>query len=420
VAQLTNSSESTASAAGDRSGPAKNLRILDLGNFLGGPFCSTLLAEMGAEVVKVEHPTKSDGLRHIGARTASVNGQSMFWAQEGRNKSFITCNLSTPAGQAIILDLVKSGFDVVLENYVPGTIERWNLSYETLAAANERVILARVSGYGQTGPRSAMPGYAPIAQGLGGLTYLCGEPGGEPLTPGSSALVDYVAGMFSAVGVLAAIEERNHSGRGQVIDVSLYESLLRVMDSLTAEYGFSGKVREAAGRFTPIVAPNGQFKTADGKWITLACGTDDQFKKFCISTGHADMIERPEFSSFALRQANAPLVNRLVENEITSTFNRDDLLKICDENRVPAAPVNSIADIYADPHVIARGSIMTAYSEEWGQVSMPVSVPRFSRTPGNIRSLGAMESGRDNEAVLGGLLGMSAQQLKELQSEGVI
>ncbi len=247
-----------------------------------------------------------------------------------------------------------------------------------------------------------------------------GEPGGEPLTPGSSALVDYVAGMFSAIGVLAAIEERSHSGRGQVIDVSLYESLLRVMDSLTAEFGFSGKVREAAGRFTPIVAPNGQFKTADGKWITLACGTDDQFRKFCQVTGRSDLIERPEFSSFALRQANAPMVNRLVENEITSSFNRDDLLKLCDENRIPAAPVNSIADIFADPHVIARGSIISALSEEWGKVSMPVSVPRFSRTPGDIRSLGAMQSGRDNEYVLGGLLGMSSDQLEELQSEGVI
>lgn len=317
------------------------------------------------------------------------------------------------------MQIVDRGWDIVVENFVPGTLERWGLGYEDLQERNEATILARISGYGQTGPKSSEPGYARIAHAYGGLTYLCGEVGGPPLTPGSTSLADYMAGTFAALGVLAAVEERNHSGLGQVIDVSLFEVTLRLMDSLTVDYSKTGHVRGRSGRFTPLTAPHGQFPTADERWVALACNTDQQFTAFCTAVGRPDLSVDKRYSTTEARLANALDLNTTVET-ITQQIDRERLLEICTAHGVPIGPVNSIGDIFEDDHVRERGSLVTVQDAEWGSLTMPAQVPRFSRTEGVLSSLGAHASGRDNQEVFSTVLGLTEDELDNFQQAQVI
>ena len=405
----------------DQAGAPKALegvRVLDLGNFLGGPFCATLLAEFGADVIKVERPGSGDPQRHSGGPEAMFNGVNLFWAQESRNKKSITCDLHTPRGQQLIKDLVKR-MDIVVENFTPGTLKKWHLDYEDLKAVNPGIIMVRVSGYGQTGPNSHRPGFARVAQAYAGFTYLAGEPGGPPLTPGSTTIADYASGMFGALGALIALKYRDRTGEGQVVELGLYESVFRIMDTLTVAYDKAGVVRDRVGRFTPLVAPHGQYPTKDGRWIALACNTDRQFRAFVEGMGRPELADDERFRSPDSRVAHRDVLNPLVE-EITAQHTQADILAVLEKAEVPGGPVNSIKDIFEDPHYWIRETLVKVADPVLGELTMPGPIPHLSRTPGRIEWIGPIQVGQHNEEVYGGLLGLSAEEIQQLQADGVI
>lgn len=393
------------------------LRVIDLGTFIGGPFCGTILAEFGAEVIKVEQPGVGEPMRHW-ADVGQEGNHSLFWAQEGRNKKSITVNLRVPEGQEIIKELVKRS-DILIENYQPGTLEKWHLGYEDVRAVNPGIIMVRVSGYGQTGPYSHKPGFARVAQAFGGLAYLVGEPGGPPLTPGSTTIADYASGLFAVIGALVAKQHRDRTGEGQVVDVALYESIFRIMDNLAVVYSYSGQVREAVGMGTPYAVPHGHFQTKDGKWVAIACTNDRMWRRLCEAMDRADLASDPRYATVNERIARRTSVDQLV-NDFSRQLPRRELVDLLDRHEVPVGPIYSIEDIFQDPHYRERGSLVDVVDPVFGKVSMPAIVPLLSKTPGRIKHPGPPELGSHNEEILGGMLEYTAEQLVDLRERGVI
>ncbi|MBX6377587.1 MAG: CoA transferase [Clostridia bacterium] len=392
------------------------VRVLDLANFLAGPCVATFLAEFGADVIKVEEPGVGDALRSWGGERS---GRSLFWAQEARNKKSVSCNLRDPRGQALIRRLVRLS-DIVVENFRPGTLERWNLGYEELKKERPDLILVRVSGYGQTGPNAPKPGFARVGQAYGGLTYLAGEPGGPPLTPGSTTLADYVAPLFGAFGAMVALRHRDRTGQGQVVDVSLFEAVFRILDTLAIDYGKKGYVRGRAGRMGAVYAvPHGQFPCRDGKWIALACSNDRMWQRFCRAVGRQDLADDERYRTAAGRLEHRDELEAIVDG-ITQQYDRDELLAILDRGEVAAGPVHSIADIFQDPHYWAREAIIRVQDPMYGELFMPGVFPKLSLTPGRVRHTGPVAIGEHNEEVYGGLLGLSRAELEELREAGVV
>lgn len=407
----------TTADSGRTEGALAGLRVIDLGTFIGGPFCGTMLAEFGAEVIKIEQPGAGDPMRHWADGGQSEN-HSLFWAQEGRNKLALTVNLRVPEGQQIIKDLVRHS-DILIENYQPGTVEKWNLGYDDLRAVNPGIIMVRVSGYGQTGPYREKPGFARVAQAFGGLAYLAGEPGGPPLTPGSTTIADYCTGLFAAFGALAAKQYRDRTGEGQVVDLALYESIFRIMDNLAVVYSHSGQGREAVGMGTPYAVPHGHFSTADGKWVAIACTNDRMWGRLCAAMDRAELAADPRYATTAERIARRVEVDELV-NEFTRRFERKALTDLLDQHEVPVGPVYSIEDIFADPHYWERGSLVKATDPVFGEIAMPAIVPHLSRSPGRIDRLGPPEVGADTEAILSRVLGYAPDRIAALRGQGVI
>jgi crotonobetainyl-CoA:carnitine CoA-transferase CaiB-like acyl-CoA transferase len=395
--------------------PLEDVRVLDLGTFISAPFCGTLLGEFGADVLKVELPGDGDSLRTLGEQRQRLG---LLWLQEARNKRGITCNLREPEGQAIVRDLVASGYDVVLENFRPGTLERWNLGYEQLRAVDAGVILARVSGYGQDGPSAGKPGFGRIAQAFGGLTYLSGFPDRPPANPGSATIADYLAGLFTAFGVMVALRFRAAQGTGQVIDVSLYESIFRILDNLAITYGATGKVRERSGTATPLAAPHNHYLTADGGWVAIACTNDRIFGRLARAMDRPELADDPRFEHARLRVANREAIDELVARW-TSRLGRDELLGRLDRAQVPCSPINSIADAFKDPQFIGRGTIMALDHELLGTLRMPAVVPRLSATPGLVHRFGPA-LGEHTDEVLGERLGYPPERLRSLRERGIV
>lgn len=395
-------------------GPLQGVQVLDLGTFIAAPFCATLLAEFGADVLKVEQPGTGDSLRTLGEQAA---GYGLFWLQEARNKRAITCNLRDPGGQRIIRELVAAGYDIVLENFRPGTLEHWGLGYDDLRAVQPGVILARISGYGQTGPARDKPGFGRIAHAFGGLTYLSGFPDRPPVNPGSATIADYAAGLFAAFGVMVAREHRTRTGRGQVIDVALYEAIFRMMDNLAVTYSVNGTVRERAGTATPLAAPHNHYPTADGKWIAIACTNDRLFTRLTRSMRRPDLTADPRFTTTHTRAANREAIDELVA-DWTRKQPLADLVHLLDEAEVPSSPIYSIAEAVKDPQYQARGTLLTVEHPRVGRMQMPAVIPRLSETPGAVTSLGP-ELGQDTDAVLGGVLGYTLECLADLRRRGV-
>lgn len=406
--------------ASDRPDPSSDgtalggLRVLDLATFVAGPFCATLMSEFGAEVIKVEMPGQGDSLRQLGEKH---NGVGLLWAQENRNKKGITCNLREPKGQEIIVELVKRS-DVLVENFRPGTMERWNLGYDVLEQANQGIIMTRVSAYGQTGPYRNKGGFGRIAQAYGGLTYLAGYPDRAPVNPGSATIADYLAGLFSGFATMVALEDRRRTGLGQVIDVSLYESLFRILDNLPAAYHKLGLVRERIGTSTPHAVPHNHYPTKDGQWVAIACTNDRIFRRLTVAMGREDMVEDPRYQTGADRVENREEVDEIV-SQWTQSMERDALTKLLDDEEVPVSPINSIADIFRDPQFEARGSMIEVDDPVIGPLKMPGIVPRMGRSPGKVEHL-APALGQHNEEVLGGLLGYTTDQLAALREAGII
>jgi crotonobetainyl-CoA:carnitine CoA-transferase CaiB-like acyl-CoA transferase len=395
--------------------PLASLRVLDLGTFVAAPFCATMLAEFGAEVIKIEAPGIGDSLRTLGAER---NGVPLFWLQESRNKHTVTCNLRETEGQEVIRDFVRNGYTIVLENFRPGTLERWGLGYTDLSAIDPALIMARISGYGQEGPASGLPGFGRIAQAFGGLTYLCGFPDRAPANPGSATIADYLSGLFAAYGVLVAERYRSETGRGQVIDVALFESIFRILDSLAITYSVTGAVRERMGTSTALAAPHNHYPTRDGGWVAIACTNDRIFARLATVMGKPELLADTRFSSERARVANRADIDHIVE-DWTNKAEMAPLMESLQGAEIPSSPIYSIADIFKDSQFAARGTLASTVHPVIGEVKMPNVVPRLSETPGEIAWLGR-DLGEDTDAILSRALRYTPGQLERLRSKGVI
>lgn len=398
-------------------GPLAGLRVLELGQLLAGPYAGRLLAEMGAEVLKIEAPERPDPLREWGH--ARYRGRSLWWPVQSRNKKFVTLNLREHRGQELMLELVQQS-DVVLENFRPGTLERWNLGYEQLAAVNPGVVLCRVSGYGQTGPYAGRPGYASVAEAMGGLRYISGFPGEAP--PRSAiSLGDSLAGIFAAYGILLALYERQARGDGigQVVDVSLVEACFALMEGALPEYDRLGIVREPNGTSLKGVAPSNIFRTRDGKWMIIAANQDTLFRRLADAMGRPELATDERFDTHLARGANQEELDGIIA-DWAEDYDAAALDALLDDGGVVCGPVYSIADIAADPQFAARDMLLRHDDPEFGEYVGPGVVPKLSRTPGGVRWSASWEHGEHNDEVYGGLLGLAAGVRGELRREGVI
>ena len=390
----------------------EGLRVLDLATFIAGPFVGGLLAEYGADVVKVEQPGSGDSLRELGHK---AKGRALFWALEARGRRSITLNLREPPGQELALKLIESS-DIVIENFRPGTLERWNLGYEQMQAVNPGVILVRVSAYGQTGPYASRPGFGRIAQAFGGLTYLAGHPDRPPVNPGSATLADYAAGLFGTTAALAALDHRRRTGEGQQIDVSLYESIFRLCDVLALEYDALGMVRERKGS-DAHAAPHNHYPTADGKWIAIACTNDRIFRRLNGVMGEAGFGDDPSLATMGQRADRRVEVDARVSSW-SGQHTLAELRALLDDAEVPNAPISSIADIVEEPHIQARGTLTTVDDPEIGPVLMPAPVPRLSLTPATVQRPAPLLG--EHNAEVYGELGLSPADLEDLRAAGIV
>jgi crotonobetainyl-CoA:carnitine CoA-transferase CaiB-like acyl-CoA transferase len=395
--------------------PLDDLRVIDLSTFISGPFASAQLAEFGAEVIKVELPGVGDPLRRFG--TLLESGDSLPWLSECRNKKSITLDLRKPDGAQLLRDLAARA-DILIENFQPGTMERWGIGWETLHALNPRLIMVRISGYGQTGPYRDRPGFGRIGNAFGGLSFLAGYPDRPPVTPGSATIPDYLSGAYGAMGVLLALQARHRTGRGQMIDVGLYEPIFRILDELAPAYQKKGYVRQRMGPGTVNVVPHSHYPTGDGRWIAIACTSDKIFERLAQAMGEPHLAEPRSWGTLANRERDREKVDQHV-SDWTSRHDRDELLRLCEEFQVPCGPVYAIDEIFEDPQYAARGNILKVRDERVGELAIPNLVPRLSETPGEVRTLGP-ELGQHNDEIFRELLGLDSDELERLRSDGVI
>lgn len=394
--------------------PLAGIRVLDVATFIAAPYTAAILAEFGAEVIKVEQPGGGDPMRRFGSATQR-DGDTLVWLSEARNKASVTLDLKHPEGAALFKRLVAQS-DVVCENFRPGTLEKWGLGWDELKAVNSRLVLLRVSGYGQTGPYRDRPGFARIAHAFGGLSTLAGMPGGIPVTPGSTSLADYMSGLYGAVGVLLALRHRDQTNEGQVVDVALYESVFRVLDELAPAFAMFGKVRQREGSGTVNVCPHGHFQCGDGKWVAIACTTERMWSRLTEAMSRSDLLAR--WPTMASRLAERHAVDGVVE-AWTAAHSQAGILDLCLRFEVPCGPLNTIADIFADPHYAAREDLVTVNHPAIGDVVVPGVLPKLSATPGRIDHLGPRLA-EGNARIFGGLLGLADEELARLTELGAI
>jgi len=395
--------------------PLQGIRIIDVSSFLAGPFCATQLAEFGAEVIKLELPKVGDALRKFG--TITECGDSLAWLQECRNKKSATLDLRKAAGAELLKRLVKQA-DVLVENFQPGTMEKWGLGWDVLKAVNQGLVMVRISGFGQTGPYSPRPGFGRIGNAFGGLSYLAGYPDRPPVTPGSATIPDYLAGLYGALGIMFALRARDITGRGQFIDIGLYEPVFRILDELAAAYHSRGYVRERMGPGTVNVVPHSHYPTKDGKWVAIACTSDKIFARLAKLLGEPSLAGEGKWGKVKDRDRDRAAVDAWV-TRWTQEQPLVELIELCNAFEVPCGPVNSIAEIFADPHYRARENIAFVKDPRVGEIAMPNVCPRLSDTPGAIAWLGP-RLGQHNGDVYCGLLGLSEGELRALQDQEVI
>ncbi len=395
--------------------PLSGIRVLDIATFLAGPFCGTIMGDFGAEVIKVEHPKIGDPLRGFG--TPTVAGDTYAWLSEARNKRCITLDLRSPDGADLFRRLVAES-DVVIENFRPGTMEKWGFGWDELRALNPKLVMLRISAYGQTGPLREKPGFARIAHAFSGLSYLAGEPGRPPVVPGSTSLADYMSGVWGCVGVMMALRQAERTGEGQVVDIGLYESIFRLLDEIVPVYASLGVVRERMGADVPAVVPHGHWCTADGRWVALACSSDKMFERLAVAVGRPELAGDGPYGTTARRVAARDGVNALVAGWVGS-LSFDALMAECDRFGVPCGPINSIADIFAEPQFEARGNMLHVDDPRIGPVVLPAGVPTLSATPPRLRHTGRA-LGADTEEVLRDLLGLAPDEIAALRARAAI
>ncbi|MBX9662441.1 CoA transferase [Novosphingobium sp.] len=381
-------------------GAFAGLKVLDLATFIAGPYCATYLAEFGADVVKVELTGSGDPVRKFGTPTEA--GDTLVWLSEGRNKRSIELDLRTPEGAETLRRLAAKA-DVLVENFQPGTLERWGIGPDVLQALNPRLIIARVTAYGQTGPYSDRPGFGRIANAFSGISFLCGEPDAPPASPGTATLSDYLTGVYAALGVLTALHVRERTGRGQIIDLGLYEGTFRLLDELAPAYARSGFVRQRMGAGTVNAVPHSHYPTKDGKWVAIACTNDKIFGRLAAIMDRMDVTGEGIYGTIGKREARRAEVDAFVSHW-TSGMTRDEVLAACEAGQVPCGPVYGIDEIFEDPQYAARGNLVRIEDERAGDLTLPAVCPRLSETPGAIRWAGRA-LGADSDAVLADWLG---------------
>jgi formyl-CoA transferase len=398
-----------------KNGPLTGIRVIDLGQLIAGPFAATLLGDFGAEVIKIELPEVGDNIRDLGPRYKDT---PLWWAVVGRNKKSVTLDLRKKAGQEIFKKIVAIS-DVLIENYLPGTLEKWNLGPEVLKAINPRLVFIRVSGFGQTGPYKTRYGYDRIALAVGGLMYISGYPELPPVRPGIP-WADYTAGLFSALAAMMALYHRDgkNTGQGQMADIALYECIFRLLDWDALDYDTSGVIRERQGNFYPASAPANTYITSDDQYVVIACTNDRVFKKLVKIMGREDLLDDLNFNTQMKRIENQKVIDKIVADWV-KLFKQKDLLKMLIDGGVPASSIYNIKDIFEDPHYQARESIVAVDDPGMGKVHMQGIVPRLSLTPGSLNSIGP-KLGEHNKEIYQDLLSLDSSELDQLRLEGVI
>lgn len=389
----------------------QGLKVIEMGQLIAGPFASKLLGEFGADVIKIEPPGVGDPLRKW---RKIKDGTSLWWHVQSRNKRSLTLDLKQTEAQDIVRKLVAEA-DVLVENFRPGTLEGWGLGYEALKAINPRLIMLRISGYGQTGPYRDLPGFGVIGEAMGGLRHLSGYPGQAPVRVGIS-IGDSLSSLYGVIGVLLALQERARSGEGQEIDVALYESVFAMMESLIPEYDAFGYVREPAGSALPGITPSNSYPCNDGSYVLIAGNGDSIYKRLMSLIGRDDLGNDPRLAQNDGRSQHAELIDGAIA-EWTAQRSRDEVIEALKGARVPAGYPYTAADIVQDPHYLARQMIEQVQTSV-GPLKVPGVLPKLSRTPGRIGS-GGPQLGEHSDDILAGL-GLSAEQVAGLRERGII
>ncbi|WP_200416007.1 CaiB/BaiF CoA transferase family protein [Virgibacillus salexigens] len=393
----------------------EGLRVIELGSLIAGPFAGRLFAEFDADVIKIEPPKKGDPLREW---RYMYDGKSLWWSLQARNKKSVTIDLKSADGQELVRKLIDEA-DIVIANFRPGTLEKWNLGYEQLAKRNPKVIMVLVSGFGQSGPYRDKPGFGSIGESMGGIRYITGYPELPPPRVGIS-IGDSLAALYSVIGALMAVYHRDVRGtkEGQLIDVALYESVFSLMESLLPEYDKFGVVRKRTGAKLPGITPSNTYPCKDGKYIVIGGNGDSIFQRFMHAIDRADIAEDERFRSNSGRSQYADFLDKAI-NDWTKQVNLDKALTILDEANVPAGPIYSIEDIVKDPQYMERDMIQTYSLTENDTVKIPGIVPRMSKTPGRTNWLGP-DLGTHTVETLRNYLNLTEQEIQDLQDKGII
>ncbi|GAA0546302.1 CaiB/BaiF CoA transferase family protein [Actinomadura livida] len=395
-------------------GPLSDLRVVEMGQLLAGPFCGQLLGDFGAEVIKLESPGAGDPMRQWGRE--KPHGKSLWWPVVARNKKSVTCNLRTEEGQDLARRIIERA-DIVVENFRPGTLERWGLDYERLREINPGLVLVRVSGFGQTGPYSPRAGYGSIGEAMGGIRYVTGDPGNAPSRAGIS-LGDSLAAVFATIGTLVAVHNRTRTGRGQVVDSAIYEAVLAMMESLLPEWAVAGYQRERTGSVLPNVSPSNVYPTASGEMILIAANQDTVFARLAKTMGRPELSDDPRYAGHAARGRNMAELDDIIA-AWSAGVETAELLQTLHDNGVPAGRIYTAKDMFEDPHFAARDAIVRLAHPDFGELPMHNAFPKLSETPGAVRHPGP-GLGEHNQEVYGGLLDLDQAQISALSERGVI
>jgi crotonobetainyl-CoA:carnitine CoA-transferase CaiB-like acyl-CoA transferase len=397
--------------AQENTGPLKGIRVVEMGQLIAGPFCGQLLGDMGAEVIKVEPPGVGDSMRLWGR-----GDYQLWWEVVARNKKSVSANLRVAEGQELARKLIRKA-DILIENFRPGTLEKWGLGPDVLHADNPGLIIVRVSGYGQTGPYSDRAGFGGIGEAMGGWRYIVGDPDRPPSRMGVS-IGDALAATYGCLGALAALHHRDVTGRGQVVDSALYEAVLQVMESLIPEYTIANFIRERSGSILPGIAPSNIYRCKDGEYL-IGANQDTVFRRLAAAMGQPELADDPRYATHVERGKRQAELDQLIESW-TMTKTMDEVEAAMLEHGIPAGKIYRAPEMLKDPHFKAREAIVELEHPRWGRIHMQNVFPKLSLTPGAVRSTAPQTVGEHNAEVYGTLLGMSAAELAELKEKGVI
>lgn len=397
-----------------RTGPLADIRVIEMGTMIAGPFCGQLLADQGAEVIKLEQPGTGDPMREWGRE--KPHGKALFWPVLARNKLSATLNAREPEGQALVKALVADA-DILLENFRPGTMERWGLGYEDLSAINPKLVMVRVSGFGQTGPYAKRAGYGAIGEAMGGLRYTTGDPSLPPSRAGIS-IGDSLAATHACLGAMMALHQVHLTGRGQVVDASIYESVLTMMENIVTEYDVGGYIRERTGSYLPKIAPSNIYPTRDGIWLVIGANQDSVWKRMAEAMGRPELATDARYATHTARGINQLELDELIA-DWTRTLAVADLEEILHAHGIPNGKIYRPPEMLEDPQFQARDSIVRVHHPEFGEIAMQNVAPKLSATPGAVRHPGPA-LGEHNDYVWGNLAGRSEGEIAALKARGII